>query len=98
MDRINAILKGSLSSICLSIGINIATIIAAVAVFDIHIDKTPVISIKPNNKGNGLFPKTFNKRVEQNSSILNLCMALASIKPPKKSIIIGLPNGKRNIL
>ena len=71
-------------------GVRKVSIIAAVAVLLTNIEKTPVISKKPNSTFSLLRPNGRIRFFASKTSNPDLVAAIAKKKPPKKSIITGL--------
>ena len=71
-------------------GVRKVNIMAAVAVLLTNIEKTPVMSKKPNKTFSLFFPKGFIRFFANNTSNPDFVAAIAKIKPPKKSMITGL--------
>ena len=72
-------------------GVMMASIIVAVAVLEMNIDKVNVLSMHPSNNDFGFLPKT--RRVVPASCRVRPVFSAAadSTKPPRKSQIRGLP-------
>ena len=70
-------------------GVRKVSIIAAVAVLLINIEKMPVIRINPKSTFSLFFPNGLIKFLARRTSSPDLVAAIAKIKPPKKRIIVG---------
>ncbi|CSA24603.1 Uncharacterised protein [Vibrio cholerae] len=86
----NATRPGSLGPKTAITGVKIESIMAVVAVFDINIENTAVIIIKPNITYFGLLPNGLSSTRAKLTSSRYLVAAIARKKPPKNSMIIGL--------
>ena len=94
--------KGMLSAIamrpfpsggsCRNTGVRKVSIIAAVAVFDTNIEKSPVIRIKPNSTFSLFCPKGFSSTLASCASSPVLVAAIAKMKPPMNSMMTGSAN------
>ena len=65
------------------------SIMAAVAVLLINIEKRPVIKRNPNSTNSDLFPNGLKNNLASCTSIPNFDAAEAKMNPPKNNIIIG---------
>ena len=73
----------------LNTGVKNVSIIAAVAVFEINIENTPVMRIKPNNTISLLLPKGLIKVLAISTSNPLFVAAMARMKPPRNRMIVG---------
>ena len=71
-------------------GVRNVSIMAAVAVLDTNIEKTPVISRKPSNTVSLLLPNGRMRLRARRTSRPDFVAAIASTKPPRNSMITGL--------
>ena len=71
-------------------GVRKVSIMAAVAVLDTNIEKTPVMSRKPNSTFSLLLPKGRIRFLASSTSRPDLVAAMARMKPPRKSMMTGL--------
>ena len=66
-----------------------ASIIAAVAVLDINIDRVPMTVRKPSNTNLGFVPNGRSMARAKNTSSPTLLAVIARTNPPRKSMITG---------
>ena len=74
---------------CLNTGVRKVSIIAAVAVLETNIEKTPVMRIKPNNTFTDLLPNGFSNTLANWASRPVLVAAMARMNPPMNSMMTG---------
>ena len=72
-----------------STGVRMASIMAAVAVLLINMEKRAVTDISPRSTNLGLVPKGFKSTLARFMSSLYLVAAAARKKPPRKSMMMG---------
>ena len=91
MGMLNAIAMRPLPSggSCLNTGARKVSIMAAVAVFDTNIEKSPVMSRNPSSTCSLLLPKGRSSALASWASIPVLPAAMARINPPIKSMMTG---------
>ena len=76
----------------LNTGARNVSIMAAVAVLLTNIENTPVMSMKPNSTFSLFCPKGLSSVRASNTSRPDLVAAIARMKPPRKSMMIGSAN------
>ena len=74
---------------CFNTGAMNVSIMAAVAVLLINIEKRPVIKRNPNSTNSDFFPNGLKNNLASCTSIPNFDAAEAKMNPPKNNIIIG---------
>ena len=89
MAIVKAILPFPLAGSVLKTGAKNVSIIAAVAVLDINMEKVPVMIMNPKSTFSLLWPKSFSRKRASITSRPDLDAAIANMKPPKKRIIVG---------
>ena len=89
MAIVRAILPFPLAGKALNTGVKKVSIMAAVAVLEMNIEKTPVISKKPNSTFSLFWPKGLIIVRAMSTSSPLLVAAMAKTKPPKNKIMVG---------
>ncbi len=92
----SALPKGSPASIAATTGATTASIIAAVAVFDMNMEKAKLNPSTPSRRPPGVGPDQARTRTASTRSSPVLAAAAASTKPPKNSQMIGSPSTTTN--
>ena len=86
---VNAIRPFPLAGRALKTGVRNVSIMAAVAVLEMNMEKMPVISRKPSSTFSLFLPKGFIMVFAIQTSRPDLVAAMARMKPPRKSMIVG---------
>ena len=89
MAIVSATLPFPLAGSDLNTGVRKVSIIAAVAVLEINMEKIPVMSINPNSTFSERLPNGAINVFAISTSRPLLVAAMASTKPPRKSMIVG---------
>ena len=89
IDIVKAIRPLPLAGSAAKTGVRKVSINAAVAVFEMNIEKSPVISRNPKRTFSLLLPKGLIRLRAKSVSSPDFDAAIAKIKPARKSIIIG---------
>ena len=77
---------------CLNTGVRNVSIMAAVAVFDTNIEKSPVMRMNPSSTFSLLLPKGFSSTFASCASSPVFVAAMARMKPPMNSMMTGSAN------
>ena len=79
-------------------GIITANIVAVVAVFDMNMDMSAVMSMTPMTVRRGLPRKGLRRTAESARSTLYFAAPSASMKPPRKRMITGLASAPKKLV
>ena len=86
---VSATLPFPLAGSDLNTGVRKVSIMAAVAVLEMNMEKIPVISMKPSNTYSDRFPNGAIRVFAINTSRPLLVAAIARTKPPRKRVMVG---------
>ena len=89
MAMVSAILPFPLAGSALNTGVRKVSIMAAVAVLEINMEKMPVMSMKPNSTFSDFLPKGAMRVLAISTSSPLLVAAMAITKPPRKRMMVG---------
>ena len=86
---VKAIRPLPLAGRALKTGVRKVSIMAAVAVLEMNMEKMPVMSMKPNSTFSLFLPNGFIMTFAIHTSSPDFVAAMARMKPPRKSIMVG---------
>ena len=89
MAMVSAILPLPLAGRVLNTGARNVSIMAAVAVLEMNMEKMPVMMRNPNSTFSLLWPNSLSRKRASITSSPDLEAAMARMKPPKKRMIVG---------